>query len=157
MKVDNIHGLIGKKMKKSPIIANFKEFHDLVDNSGKGIKPVKLTSSEIYEVEKKSLSRKSKGLDLPSLEEVVEVEFRKGHHRTLFSSSSSVTNHALNVISLFRSSTLKVFRRQRKVTGALHKERKTNHWLSDRCAPVKFFFFGMICLQMSNVRTWLNI
>ena len=50
MTADNIHGLIGKKMKKTPIIADFNEFVELVNKSGKGIKPVKLPFSEIYEV-----------------------------------------------------------------------------------------------------------
>ena len=83
MTADNIHGLIGKKMKKTPIMADFNEFVVLVNKSGKGIKPVELHSSEIYEVEKKSRPRKSKGVDMPLLEDVVEVAFRKGN-RTLF-------------------------------------------------------------------------
>ena len=83
MTADNIHGLIGKKMKKTPIIADCNEFVVLVNKSGKGIKPVELHSGEIYEVEKKSRSRKSKGVDMPLLEDVVEVAFRKGN-RTLF-------------------------------------------------------------------------
>ena len=83
MMANNIHGLIGKKIKKTPLIADFNEFVELVNKSGKGIKPVKLHFSEIYEVEKKSRSRKSRGVDMPLLEDVVEVAFRKGN-RALF-------------------------------------------------------------------------
>ena len=59
------------------------KFVELVNISGKGIKSVKLPSSEIYQVQKKSRSRKSKGVDRPLLEDVVEVAFRKGN-RALF-------------------------------------------------------------------------
>ena len=75
MRADAIHGTIGKRMKKSPIISTFNDFVSSVSKWGKNIQPI--LHHEFYDFVKKNRSRSSKGESIPLLGNVEEVEFRK--------------------------------------------------------------------------------
>ena len=77
MRADNIHGMIGKKMKRTPVIATFDDFIDLVRSADKTIKPIVLDITNTFEVEKKAKSRPTKNVIIPYLGDVVEVKFER--------------------------------------------------------------------------------
>ena len=87
MRADNIHGMIGKKMKRTSVITTFDDFIDLVRSAGKTIKPIVLDITNIFEVEKKARWRTTKSVIIPYLGDVVEVKFMKEDKNMYFKTS----------------------------------------------------------------------
>lgn len=83
MRADSVHGLIGKRMSKSPEVYNFDDFVSLCGKAGKSIEPVVLHYSDFYSFAAKNRTRNCKTVKLPLLSAISEVEFRKGS-RNLF-------------------------------------------------------------------------
>ena len=79
MHADVIHGQIGKLMKKAKTIATFDDFVEIVDKSGRKVKPIFMDDRSFYDIDKKNRSKSTKKVTMPLLEDIVQVEFRKGH------------------------------------------------------------------------------
>lgn len=83
MRADNVHGTIGKKMRKAPEIPTFQDFVDLCDKTSKHTKPVVMHQNDFYLFQDGHRTRQTKKVVLPILGSIVEVQFRKGS-RLLF-------------------------------------------------------------------------
>ena len=69
MRAGVIHDQIGKLMKKAKIIATFDDFVEIVDKSGRKVKPIVMNDRSFYDIDKKNRSKSTKKVTMPLLEE----------------------------------------------------------------------------------------
>ena len=78
------YGLISQKMKKCAEIVTFDDLVDIVDRSGKHVKPVCMSVSDFYEFKPANRARNTKCVSLPLLADLVEIRFVKGSKLLLY-------------------------------------------------------------------------
>ena len=87
LKADSIHGIIGKAMKRAPIVATFDNFVDLCDDAGKNIKS-DIDIDSMFQFRKEARTRSSKSVSpLSLLETILEVAFKKGSRSMYYKTS----------------------------------------------------------------------
>lgn len=88
MGADHVHGLIGKRMRRSPEIVTFDDLTELIDKSGRNIKPVVMNVDDFYFFTPENRQRKSKKHGtLPLLADIVEVKFEQGSSKMFIKES----------------------------------------------------------------------
>ena len=77
MKADTVHGVIGKRMKRTPEIVTFKELTSLVSSSSSRISMIEMNVDDFYKYLPGNRARNTKNVRLPKLSDIVEVKFAK--------------------------------------------------------------------------------
>lgn len=83
MKADSIHGQIGKKWKQATEILDFEDLENLIRSSNKKNHIVSLRPEDFRKFENGCLLRK-KDSSTPKLQEIKQVQFRKGCRKLFF-------------------------------------------------------------------------
>ena len=78
MKADTVHGLIGKKLKRTPEVITFKDLTNLVSNSSSRIELVEMQCDDFYKFVQGNRTRNTQNIKMPRLCELVEVKFVRG-------------------------------------------------------------------------------
>ena len=93
MAADNIHASIGNKMKDSPKIPTYGDYVTLCENAGNNIEAVELDIDDIFDIKKGNRARSTKKVVIPSLSEIVEIEFRNGRREMFVKKSFNDEQH----------------------------------------------------------------
>ena len=80
MRADSVHGKIGTKMRRTPNVYTFSDFVEMCHESASAIKPVSMQVGDFYEFLDGHRSRQTKRstVTIPQLNDISEVEFKKG-------------------------------------------------------------------------------
>ena len=92
MAADSVHGAIGRKFKKSPVIATFDDFFATCDTATTTTKAVILDLPIFFNITKKVRTRSIKH-PIPLLESFVEMKFLKGKKNMFVKTSFSQDLH----------------------------------------------------------------
>lgn len=86
MRADSVHGNIGKKMNKCPEICTFDDFVEICDKARATICPIVMQYNEFYMFLDGHRARQSKKVQVPKLQGLSVVEFRKGSRSMFYQS-----------------------------------------------------------------------
>ena len=90
MRADSLHGSFGSKLKAKEEIIDFAAFSNICRLSRKNIRCVHMTNDNFFDIDSEVRSQKTKaGKNMPYLEEIVEVEFRRNDRKLWFKKSFS--------------------------------------------------------------------
>ena len=78
MRADSVHGVLGRKLKKTPNVYTFEDFVELCATSGKSFKPTVMHFDDFYHFTDGHRARQSKKVTIPTLSQIAVVTFQKG-------------------------------------------------------------------------------
>ena len=78
MAADAIHGNIGKLFRKTSTVATFDDFVQLCEKANNNIKAIVLDLPFIYPISKKARTRSPTKVNMPVMESIAKVQFKKG-------------------------------------------------------------------------------
>ncbi|XP_030757813.1 uncharacterized protein LOC115883597 [Sitophilus oryzae] len=84
MKADSVHGQIGKKWKKAAEILDFEDLENLIRSSNKKNHVISLRYEDFRKFTNGCQGRKKDSCSVPKLQEIKQVQFKKGSKRLFF-------------------------------------------------------------------------
>ena len=95
MAADAIYGNFGKLFRKTSTVATFDNFVQLCQKVNNNTKTIVLDLPFMYPISKKARTRSSTKVNMPRIESIVEVQFKKGssmlHYKEFFLEESCTT------------------------------------------------------------------
>lgn len=93
MAADNIHAVIGKKMKHVNEIIDFRDLIDLVSSSTRKVKVVTMQVHDFYPFRAGNRARSARNVTLPMLHDISEVYFARGSRLMFYKTSHADTEY----------------------------------------------------------------